>query len=45
MQMYKAAIIGLGRIASTYDDEKTRGGMVYFLMLMLLLIPTHHIQN
>ena len=28
MKMYKAAIIGLGRIASTYDDEKTRGGMV-----------------
>ena len=28
-QPYRAAVIGLGRMAHTYDDERTAGGSVY----------------
>ena len=29
MAEYKAAVIGLGRMGSTFDDEMTRGGSIF----------------
>ena len=29
MAEYKAAVIGLGRMGSTFDDEMTRGGSLF----------------
>lgn len=26
---YRAAVIGLGRMGSTFDDERTQGGSIY----------------
>ena len=28
-RQYRAAVIGLGRMGSTFDDEMTRGGSIY----------------
>jgi len=39
MTTYRAAVIGLGRMGSTYDDEVTRGGSVF---LPFCHAPSYH---
>ncbi len=40
MAAYRAAVIGLGRMGSTYDDEVARFGATYWEALQYFLVPS-----